>query len=311
MSTLPVVVLQALRKIHDRFAWQTDQGAACDRDPDSVSQTIRDLLSSSRPAMIARFGSTELACLTNYLGVEGRHRDALGYIRGTALPWWWSPRIIERMSTQSGFFPAEQPAIRRFCERMLADAPLVDVLGAWRQEEKWVAPLHPHAVRVQLRYLDPFYARTPWTHALAGKRVLVVHPFEKTIRHQYPRRALIFPDGLLPDFTLLTVRAVQSIAGEPVSFPDWFAALDSMKDAMDREDYDIALIGCGAYGFPLAAHAKRRGKVGFHIGGSLQLLFGIRGRRWDGEPFVNEHWVRPAEAETPRNAQGLENACYW
>jgi len=113
---------------------------------------------------------------------------------------------------------------------------------------------------------------------------------------------------------------VQSIAGECTEFSDWFAALESMKNAMDKVEYDICLIGCGAYGFPLAAHAKRRGKKGFHMGGSLQLLFGIRGKRWenpDYNPFynyarlMNEHWIKPSEEERPRAAQMVECACYW
>lgn len=49
-----------------------------------------------------------------------------------------------------------------------------------------------------------------------------------------------------------------------------------MKDEIDKQDYDIALIGCGAYGFPLAAHIKRSGKKAIHLGGALQLLFGIK-----------------------------------
>lgn len=49
-----------------------------------------------------------------------------------------------------------------------------------------------------------------------------------------------------------------------------------MKDEIDKRDYDIALIGCGAYGFPLAAHIKRSGKKAVHLGGALQLLFGIK-----------------------------------
>lgn len=32
-------------------------------------------------------------------------------------------------------------------------------------------------------------------------------------------------------------------------------------------DYDICLIGYSAYGFPLAAHAKRKGKKAVHLGG--------------------------------------------
>lgn len=306
-----ILALKVLRRIHDAVAGSRPQLSDCDRDPDSVAATIRAVLDSRRASMLARYGSTELACLVNHLGVQAGRPALLEYVRGRALPWWWNRRIIERMASQSGFFPVEPRAIGRFCDQMLADSPLVDILGAWRSEEQWLSPWLTGARRVQLRCFDPFYAEKPWTLALAGKRVLVVHPFEKTIRSQYAHRTRIFPSGLLPDFTLLTIPAVQSSVGERVDFPDWFAALDSMKRAMDREDYDVALIGCGAYGFPLAAHAKRQGKIGFHIGGSLQLLFGILGRRWEGAAFVNEHWVRPAPDETPRNAKVLENACYW
>jgi hypothetical protein len=93
-----------------------------------------------------------------------------------------------------------------------------------------------------------------------------------------------------------------------------------MKAQMDQVDYDICLIGCGAYGFPLAAHAKRMGNVGFHLGGSLQLLFGIRGKRWENPDYnpvynyaalMNEHWVKPAEEERPVAANKVEGACYW
>lgn len=307
-----ILALRGLRKMHDRFVpGSAGAGPACDRDPDSVSRLIRGMIEASRPAMLARFGSNELACVVNHLGVHADRHDVIGYIRGRSPPWWWNERIIEQMGACAGFFPTDVPAVERFCMLMLAESPLVDVLGSWRPEEQWLSPWLTGARRVQLRYFDPFHAQTPWTLALTGRRVLVVHPFEKTIRAQYARRARIFPSGLLPDFTLLTIPAVQSSALERVEFPDWFAALDSMKRAMDREDYDVALIGCGAYGFPLAAHAKRQGKIGFHIGGSLQLLFGILGKRWEGAAFVNEHWVRPAPEETPRQARVVENACYW
>ena len=42
------------------------------------------------------------------------------------------------------------------------------------------------------------------------------------------------------------------------------------------KNFDIALIGCGAYGFPLAAFVKGIGKKAVHIGGPLQLFFGIK-----------------------------------
>ena len=85
---------------------------------------------------------------------------------------------------------------------------------------------------------------------------------------------------------------------------------------MDKIDYDIALIGCGAYGFPLAAYAKKTGHQAVHIGGSLQLLFGIKGKRWEKSGCYTIHcnyedllknpaWVRPSEYDSVqlRNAE--------
>jgi hypothetical protein len=102
---------------------------------------------------------------------------------------------------------------------------------------------------------------------LEGKKVLVVHPFEETIRKQYERRRLLFKNpSVLPDFDMKIVKAVQSSADSPTEFATWFDALDHMKAEIDRQDYEIALIGAGAYGFPLAAHVKRSGKKIFPCG---------------------------------------------
>lgn len=64
-------------------------------------------------------------------------------------------------------------------------------------------------------------------------------------------------------------------------FSDWFEALDFMYHEAMAKDFDVAIIGCGAYGFPLAAKLKRAGKIAIHLGGVTQLLFGIKGRRWE------------------------------
>ena len=91
-------------------------------------------------------------------------------------------------------------------------------------------------------------------------------------------------------------------------------------DNLNKIDFDICLIGAGAYGFPLAAYVKKIGKKGFHLGGSLQLLFGIKGKRWEDPNYnekykynqlMNEYWVKPNEKDKPRDSQNIENACYW
>ena len=77
----------------------------------------------------------------------------------------------------------------------------------------------------------------------------------------------------------------------------------------------VGLFGCGAYGMPLAAYCKEIGKKAVHLGGATQLLFGIKGKRWDCYDYIsslyNEYWVRPSEQEKPKNANKIESACYW
>ena len=106
------------------------------------------------------------------------------------------------------------------------------------------------------------------------------------------------------------VNAVNSIGGGS-DYSSWFDALEAMKDEIDRKDFDIALLGCGAYGFPLAAHIKRIGKKAIHMGGSLQLLFGIYGKRWENYPYINDAWIRPRVVDRPKGFENVEKGCYW
>lgn len=283
-----------------------------------ANQLIHDQLIDEAPCMIARYGSTEMACLVNYIGIKQNNRNAKSFITGKSLRWWWEPNNMSQMQKWSGFFPPQQAKIEAFCELMLADTPQVDILGSWLHEEEYLAQGLTKAKRVVLEDLEPFFTTKPWTRALTDKKVLVVHPFAETIEKQYVKRELLFENDLLPQFELKTIKAVQSVAGAETEFEDWFAALDHMKNQIDATDYDICIIGCGAYGFPLAAHVKRSGKKAIHLGGATQLLFGIIGNRWEHRilwwPYgnlFNQYWVRPGENERPKNASLVEGATYW
>ena len=114
---------------------------------------------------------------------------------------------------------------------------------------------------------------------------------------------------------MLTLKAVQTLAGEKDSrFATWFDALEWMTNRALEMDFDIALIGCGAYGFPLAANLKKAGKQAIHLGGALQLMFGIKGNRWEGREvsrYFNQYWCRPDETEKVSNMNLTEENCYW
>ncbi len=269
--------------------------------------------------MIARLGSTELICMTNYLGVKqpAKFKTIKGYISNQTPPWWWNSLSISQMQSNAGFFPARVDKVEQFCELMIADLPNVDILGSWLKQELYFSQELAHAKKVMLEDLEPFFTPNPWTQALEHKKVLVVHPFVETIKSQFQKREMLFDNGLLPSFELEVIQAVQSIAGQKTPFADWFEALDSMKEQIASKRFDVCILGCGAYGFPLASFVKNMGKQSIHLGGVTQLLFGIKGKRW--EQFIvypysnlfNEYWVRPNPNETPQESKLVEGGCYW
>ena len=251
-----------------------------EEDPNKASEMISSLLSSDSPCMIARFGSTELSAIVNYLGVNSKKHSVLKFIKGEQPEWWWNKNIMKQMQEWSGFFPPTPENMQKFGEIMMHDINELDLLGCWINNEGWLTRKLKNVERVHLRLLEPFWAKKPWTRYLRGKRVVVVHPFANDIHNQYinNRNKLFANPDVLPEFaSLRVIKAVQSLGGEDNNFKNWFEALQWMKNEIDKKDYDICLIGCGAYGLPLAAHVKRQGKKAVHLGGALQLLFGIKG----------------------------------
>lgn len=293
-------------------------------DVSDASNIITKFLNSNKPCLIARLGSNELDAICNYMSINNIDKEShtpINYVTGNCAEWWWSKNYFKRMFAQAGFYPCTPENISKFSDMMLNDCKEIDILGSWRKRENMLLPyFKANIIRIDREKINPFFAENPWTLALEGKKVLVIHPFENSIREQYKKIDKIFKRPILPNFDLHIIKAVQSLGGSN-KFQSWFEALDFMKSEMDNIDYDIVLLGCGAYGLPLAAHAKRMGKKAIHIGGALQLFFGIKGKRWESTGYknspndysslFNENWIRPSLQETPQNASNVEEGCYW
>ncbi len=326
---LTVFVLKALRKSYTKIFPPIGEKLLQEVNPDKVSDIIYNFLADDKPCMIGRYGANELSIVCNYLGIQQKHHSIFRYIQGKELEWWWNRGKMRAMEQNAGFFPSTEEKLSQFCRLMLDNAKEMDICGVFSSVEplmRYVETYMSSPLYVPLYTYSPFVSNRPWSRILKGKKVLVIHPFAELIIKQYQRREQLFdnPD-VLPEFDLKVIKAVQSLGGESNGFADWFEALQYMKNEMDRTDYDICLIGCGAYGFPLAAHAKRQKKKVVHFGGELQLLFGIKGSRWEdplqaikcGLPrdfyqklFINPAWVRPEEYKNAHSLK-VENACYW
>jgi len=278
-------------------------------DPGSV--LVREALASGAPLLVARFGTSELACVSFYT----RWRSGVP----VRLPY---PKTLSRVMTMNaGVFPGDDDTLDRFARVYVEAVSTVDIMGVWfnRNEHRIIRRCCPGADLIHLESLNTVIRKEPWSSALAGKTVLVVHPFAKTIESQYRgARPLLFEDPrVLPEFELKAIPAIQSAAGAECGFRTWFDAFERMREQISKTEFDVAIIGAGAYGLPLAAAVKGLGRQAVQLGGATQLLFGIRGRRWEAESpddvalLFNEHWVRPSAEETPENATLVEGGCYW
>ena len=263
---------------------------------------IEAALGARQPVLVGRLGAVEARLLGEARWRQGRFG-----------------RLTRRQAHQNaGIFPLAPDALVAVAERLGTALQAVDLLALWDSpyQAALVAGLQPLPQRCGLAALEPWWQPRPWTAALAGLRVLVVHPFEVSIESQLARRQRLFANpAVLPDFELVSLCPPQTLAGATQGHVSWLAALDELVGRVSALDFDVALLGCGAYGLPLAAAIKEMQRPALHLGGALQLLFGIRGRRWQAMPryaaLMNEFWVRPLPQETPAAAASVDGGCYW
>lgn len=301
-----------------------------------ANDMLYNALMRNEPFMLTRYGSIEMI-VTNTFRIMEQKRPFickwLDYVTDkTDLPW-LDEIVYTPISRNAGVFNPTYQILERFAHRYLEDSKQIDMLMSVNYKERFM-PLKPECEYIHFEAIYPYFVERPWTRALKGKKVLVVHPYAESINKQYVRREKLYenPD-ILPEFELVTMKAVQSSAYAEVPFKDWFEALKYMEDEIAKIDFDICLLGCGAYGLPLAAYVKHLGKQALHIGGGIQLLFGIKGKRWETESqyiggkwghntpvpvndmeyskLFNEYWTIPTGDEVPTQAKSVEGACYW
>lgn len=288
---------------------------------DFIYVTIKEAIRNKSGLMISKFGTIELNCINCY--IQNKYNTRIQNFRNSTCGIYelYIDDAVNNLCKHAGFFPNDVNIINKYVDLTVSDAKQIDILGSYLEGEAFVEPyLSLQCKRVNLNgYYAPFLWKNPWSELLKGQRVLVIHPFVDTISSQYNNnRDKLFSDPkVLPEFkSLQIIPAVQSMAGEQTSFKSWFDALDYMEKEIDKCEFDIAIIGCGAYGMNLAAYIKRKGKIAIHLAGWTQMLFGIYGKRWtEDQPefkkYINNFWTKPSSTEKPKNADSIEGGCYW
>lgn len=276
---------------------------------DEANNTILETLNSRNSCFITRFGSAELRVVINY-----------EYLKSRKVNYWDYKRLDQNIFRFNAVFPRNDDTLERFAKLYLDCIKNIDVLGVWYNHGEQI--LHKkyfsNANLIPIEALEPFRFSHPWSKALTNKKVLVILPFEKTVQSQYQRRELLFQNNnILPDFELITYRPFNAYVDAPAYNHDWFDYLKLMCEDVSKIEFDIALIGAGPFGLPLGNYIKMMGKKAVHIGGALQLMFGIKGNRWESRSeflsFMNEYWVKPPSEDTPPDFKKnkIDDGAYW
>ena len=295
--------------------------------PANASARIEQLLRGGRPFLVTRMGNAEQEVSFCFHTQNARARSTQSWQIDRNAGVYWTPSA--RGLTYAAM-------MRVYAAEFVRALELSDLVGTYNtpssgnRSDAYEAALMtrycmPRATcsAIEPRMLEPRFADryhvTPWSAALAGKTVLVISPFEDSIRSQYARRRQVWRNAtarMLPEFELKTVKTNMSAIGHR-PHRDFLETLGVLQQAVKAaQPFDVALMGCGGYGLPLAAYIRGNlSRSAIYVGGGTQLMFGIWGSRWVGRPDVkaiaNEFWVHPSKSEVPSNAKKLEGAAYF
>lgn len=274
---------------------------------------IFEKIKSGQPLCIGKIGNAELMCAYNYFFAKHHNQDPIP----------WNSTIVKEIYVNAGVFPQTEEARIYFSECLSEAVANTDIISPWNNglgefELRFIKSRNPNSILVDLQSLEPFYHGLPWSGLLKDKKVLVISPFVETIKKQYLNKDFIWKNPeVLPNFELKTIfhPTSKAISGDKNKYNTWKDMVDNIKHQMLNTEFDIALIGTGASSLPLASYAKQINKQAVHLGGALQMLFGIKGKRWEQMRIFNHFytptWVRPSTEETPEGYMQVEGGTYW
>lgn len=93
--------------------------------------------------------------------------------------------------------------------------------------------------------------------------------------------------------------------------------LEWIIERIDPQTFDVALIAGASLGVPIAAAIKDLNRSAIALGGALQVLFGVGGKRWREDPiwvqnYFTEAWIDIPRDQIPDVPQGfVDNGAYW
>lgn len=240
-------------------------------------------------------------------------------------------KVIPTMKNNAGIKLSNINSVEKYMKLYLdafENSDMISVWDTWGDVYKYISSSHDYITetyntcdQIWAFSFDIFHYihNTPWTHALKGKRILLVCGFEESIKDQLEKREKIYGVDLFPDCEFVCIKPPQTQGtNDSAEFDvELNRFVEKLKGPEYAGKYDIALCAAGGYGNLICNEIYKMGKPAIYVGGVLQMYFGILGQRWVRERpdilrmYLNEHWTRPKTTEKPKNFDKVEGSCYW
>ena len=170
--------------------------------------------------------------------------------------------------------------------------------------------------------LEPFYymddPKYNINNLLQNKKILIITSHKETTKLQLNKLDMLYNKPIFDKSnTFYVYKPAQQNAGnhDTNSWTHHYNLMCADLLNIKREfDYDLALVSAGGFGMLLCnfIYTNTNASV-VYVGGSLQLYFGIMGKRWINNSAIikNINWIYPLDVDKPSNIQLCEDGCYW
>jgi len=275
------------------------------------NQRLIDCIHSSEPFLISRIS-------------DNISKVSLHYLLGVQPP----IQRISLMQTHDGIYCNDEKDVElytRLYNKGILNSTYISCFdGLYAQEQNAYLSQKKTDRGLDFRVLEPFYlleeGMRPWTYELLGKKVLILHPFVETFQEQMAKGWSFYKDRSIfqPGQEFVYYKAYNTLANNRIH-KNWFETFRLMCADLKNLEFDVALLGCGGYGIPLCSYIQGTlKKSAIYVGGGLQLLFGVNGKRWLQQPIIKREseregslWTRPNQSETIVGNTMIEGGCYW
>jgi hypothetical protein len=296
---------------HDSLQY-TNQLSFCHFSNDNVrfKEYLMKKIAGNEHFIVPRIACVENNIATSYKHVTGDKLDTIKRV----------------MKNNAGIKLSSSESITDYSNKYMSAFEKCELYACWEPWGNVYKSIETHDIIVEKYKKDKItasvfdifhYIHNPWTHALDGKRILIISAFSEMIKTKISTRDRVYGIDLFPNCEFVFMTPPQTQVDEPSD--EFTVELERFRNRVDliKESFDVALVSCGGYGNLVCSFIHDMKKSAIYVGGVLQMYFGIYGNRWLTERpdimklFKNEYWTRPTPDVRPKNHDNVEGGCYW